>query len=59
MTLIAKNNSGSTQKYLSLVHDNGVDVQISDFYSQFDISTSSELNSLITAGDIVLNDVNK
>lgn len=56
MTLIAKNNSGSTQKYLSLVHDNGVDVQISDFYSQFDISTSSELNSLITAGDIVLND---
>ena len=56
MTLIAKNNSGSTQKYLSLVHDNGVDVQISDFYSQFDISTSSALNSLITAGDIVLND---
>lgn len=56
MTLIAKNNSGSTQRYLSLVHENGVNVQISDFYSQFDISTSSALNSLITAGDIVLND---
>ncbi len=56
MTLIAKNNSGSTQKYLSLVHENGVNVPISDYYSQFDISTSSELNALIIAGDIVLND---
>lgn len=56
MTTIAKNNSGSTKKFLATVLQNGSQSQISDIYSPQEIAASSDLNALILAGDIVIND---
>jgi hypothetical protein len=54
--IIAKNDSGSEQKFLGSVMQTGTQSQISDLYSPYMISTSSELTSLIASTDIVLND---
>lgn len=53
--LIAKNNSGSEQKFLGTVLQNGEQQQISDFYSPDEIDKAEDLNALILSGDIVIN----
>jgi len=56
MTTIAKNNSGLTQKFLSIVLEDGSEISLSDKYSPYEISVDSDLQSLISSGDIVIND---
>ncbi len=55
-TLIAKNNSGSTQSFLGTILSNGDTQQISDFYSPDEIQKADDLNALILSGDIIIND---
>lgn len=55
-TIIAKNDSGSTQSFLATVLQNGESQQISDFYSPDEIDKAEDLNALILSGDIVIND---
>lgn len=56
MTIIAKNNSGSVQKFLSVVLEDGEQKVLTDFYTGKEIDDDIELAALITSGDIVLND---